>query len=74
MSYLVDYVPTSIALVESVRAVDDDAVQIADVLVRVDNTLRHDDDLWIVFAGDDRLYLPVRRRIGTIVPHSQFEI
>src|SRR5262245_21944633 len=72
--YFIDFVMALVATVKSIRAVDDDAVFIADVLVRVDSAFRNDDDLRIVFARHERHYIAVGWRAGPVVPHAQLEI
>ena len=61
MSYFINFLTASIALVKSIWTVDDDAVFVADILVRVDDAFWNDDELGIILAGHESADLAVCR-------------
>ena len=70
----VNAVPALFTHVKSIWAIDHNAILLADVLVSVNNSFRHDDRLRIVFADDERHHVSISFRVRPIVPHAQFEI
>ena len=74
MPNLVDRLTAAISHIEPVRTIYHHAVNIADILISVDDTFGDQHRFRIVRANNQRHHIPKRCRGRAIVPHSQFEI
>src|SRR5438477_2258614 len=74
MPNLINLVTASLTHVQSIWAINYDAVRLADILISMDDALWHDYQSRIVDADHKRHYILVSRRFRPVVPHSQFEI
>src|ERR1041385_1575235 len=74
VAVLVDFLFASVAAIETVRAVDHDAVDVADVLIRMDHTRRYQHRGRIIRAHHQRRRATKCFRILAIVPKPQLEI
>src|ERR1043165_9242004 len=71
---LVDFLFAAGAAIEAVRAVDHDAVHVADVLITVNDARGYQHRRRIVRAHDERRRATKRLRVLAIVPEPQLEI
>jgi hypothetical protein len=69
----VDWLAFALTHIKSIWAVDYDSIDIADVLIRMNDPLRNQNGSGIVLSHDDCLHCAKSFRIGAVVPHPQFE-
>ena len=74
MPDLVHLFALAFARVKTIRAVDDEARNRANILVRMNDSQRHQHRFWIVFADDQRHHVIESFGVTAVVPHSKLEI